>query len=190
MKALLHCTIGNGLLYKSKGETKPFFYEYFKNKKEIKFWGKENSLIGEPLNGTVCAECDIDKVEVLLRGERGVFYPLSCNTFYHPVWESTKTLKSDDFLKRCCLTSDELTFHTNVNKGGYALYLSNVKVIEPIKIKNPPQSMRYGNYFYNGEWKDYLILSVCPHNLCNICNGLEDIETRPLIVNALKELIK
>jgi len=63
MKALLYCTKANGLLYKSKGETKPFFYECFKNKKDIEFWGKKSCLIGEPLNGTVCFECEINKVE-------------------------------------------------------------------------------------------------------------------------------
>mgnify|MGYP003512253136 FL=1 len=40
------------------------------------------------------------------------------------------------------------------------------------------------------EWERVLVLSLRPKNLCNIANGLKDIETRRKVVKEIKEMEK
>jgi hypothetical protein len=40
------------------------------------------------------------------------------------------------------------------------------------------------------KWERVLVLSLRPKNLCNIANGLKDIETRRQVVNEIKGMEK
>ena len=40
------------------------------------------------------------------------------------------------------------------------------------------------------KWERVLVLSLRPKNLCNIANGLKDIETRRKVVKEIKEMEK
>ena len=93
----------------------------------------------------------------------------------------------------------------------HALYLKNVKAIKPFPItgvarRDPtglniaegiasgmfraPQNMGYAWLYEDGKWVRYLLLSIRPENICNIANGLKDIETRRQVVNEIKEMEK
>jgi len=82
-----------------------------------------------------------------------------------------------------------------------------VKPIEPFKITNlmlspnhiggsyrsitkAPQNMCYALFNKNGNWFDCVLISIQSKHLCNIANGIKDIEVRKSILNGLKELIK
>lgn len=94
----------------------------------------------------------------------------------------------------------------------HALYLENVKEIKPFKIPSlelmkdnvstsripvkslsrAPQNMCWA-WAWNDEerkWERVLVLSLRSKNLCNIANGLKDIETRRQVVNEIKGMEK
>ena len=137
------------------------------------------------LNGTVCFECDIEKVEKI----RHDYSPLGDDLFF------TKSVSIPvDFERQTCLNTEQL----NSYQPRYALYLENVKKIEPIPIpsdivkeefchpKKAPQNMCYVTM--NGE--RCVLISIQPQHLANIANGLKDIEVRKSILNEIKEMEK
>jgi len=52
------------------------------------------------------------------------------------------------------------------------------------------QNMRWAWRWNDKGWERVLVLSLRPKNLCNIANGLKDIETRRQVVNEIKETEK
>lgn len=108
-------------------------------------------------------------------------------------------LKNDD-LEKAKITPQELLDYIGLGNDGYALYLSNVKVLNnPLQfekdfiykdyksnalITKAPQNMcnvydRFGNH--------YVLISIQPQHLCKILNGEKTIEIRKSILNLLKE---
>lgn len=154
MKAYLYCT-----------KAKPFL--------------QPNGTIGTistkyNLNGLVCFECEINKVEEI----RHDYSPLGDDLFF------TKSVSIPvDFERQTCLNTEQLnSYHPR-----YALHLVNVKKIDkPFTVNTAPQNMSYMNM--NGE--RCVLISIRSQHLANIANGLKDIEVRKSILNELKELIK
>ena len=144
-------------------------------------------IFDKPLNGTVCAECEIDEVEEIKKE-----YHSGDNHFTY----YTNTLENDELIDKACVEKE--AFYRYSPK--YALYLNNAKAIEPMPItsislknghlKRAPQNMCYGYLFENGKWVRYLIISIRPEYLCKILNGDKTIEVRRVITKELKELIK
>lgn len=190
MKTLLHCTNGKPwLVYKHSG-----LYETIKS---------SNVPLGN-LNGTVCFACDIDEVEELDMRR--------CDMRNY--WYPKRACVSVEAMEKYAKVKEVGTGIVYL-KNLYALYLTNVKAIKPMPIfklmtdtnkldeiekthmiapslKRAPQNMCYA-WWFNPETRKQervLVISVHPQNLCNIANGVKDIETRRVIVNGLKELIK
>ena len=109
-------------------------------------------------------------------------------------------LKNDD-LEKAKITPQELLDYIGLGNEGYALHLSNVKVLnKPLQfekdfiykdyksnelITKAPQNMcnvydRFGNH--------YILISIRPEHLCKILNGEKTIEVRKKILNSLKEV--
>ena len=189
IKALLYCTEAKPSLYKN----------YLSGKGEFVLAAKRNVLPrAKVLNGTVCFSCDIGKVEKI----RHDYSPLGDDLFF------TKSVSIPvDFERQTCLNTEQL----NSYKPRYALYIENVKAIAPMPItalarRDPtglniaegiasgmfraPQNMGYAWLYEDGKWVRYLLLSIRPENICNIANGLKDIETRRQVVNEIKEMEK
>ena len=150
MKAYLYCT-----------KAKPYL--------------KPNGAIGTVstkynLNGFVCFECEINKVEEIRHG-------LLTDCF------TTNTLGQCSLLNRACLTEKRIKDYY----PRYALYLENVKKIDkPFTVSTAPQNMCH--ITMNGDL--CVLISIQPQHLANIANGLKDIEVRKSILNELKGLIK
>lgn len=142
------------------------------------------------LNGKIVAECECQKVEevFLQGGEENLTF-------------GTKSLFSIE--RKSCLDFEQLESYFGYNNDiwGYALHLSNVKVLNsPLKfekdfiykdyksnelITKAPQNMcnvydRFGNH--------YILISIRPEHLCKILNGEKTIEVRKKILNSLKEV--
>ena len=175
---------------------------YAVGKKDMKTLGyaTEGELREASLNGTICFECEINKVEEI----RHAYSPLGDDLFF------TKSVSIPvDFEKRTCLNTEQLNSYLPY----YALYLTNVKAIKPKHVylvrfnKEPPEPFFYDRYFKkeitkapqnmckgyyleNGVWKEYILISIRPKHLCNIANGLKDIETRRQVVNEIKGIEK
>lgn len=154
MKAYLYCT-----------KAKPYL--------------KPNGAIGTVstkynLNGFVCFECEINKVEEI----RHDYSPLGDDLFF------TKSVSIPvDFERQTCLNTEQL----NSYLPRYALYLENVKKIgKPFTVSTAPQNMCYMTM--NGD--RCVLISIQSKHLANIANGLKDIEVRKSILNELKGLIK
>jgi len=124
------------------------------------------------LNGFVCFECEINKVEEI----RHNYSPLGDDLFF------TKSVGIPvDFERKTCLNTEQL----NSYQPRYALYLENVKKIDkPFPISTAPQNMM------NYKHCNCILISIQPQHLANIANGLKSIEVRKSILNELKELIK
>ena len=135
------------------------------------------------LNGKIVAECECQKVEevFLQGGEEDLTF-------------GTKSLFSIEW--KSCLDFEQLESYFGYNNDilGYALHLSNVKVLNnplPFKkvfifkdyksnelITKAPQNMcnvydRFGNH--------YILISIKPEHLCKILNGEKTIEVRKKI---------
>ena len=186
---LIYCCVGGKSLYKN----------YLSGKGEFVLAAKRNvPPRAKVLNGTVCFECDIEKVEEI---ENTLLH--MAPTFMH----ETKTLCDSELLRRACLTPEEADEYM----PKHALYLENVKEIEPMPITNlhkdgrdindirlysikyltrAPQNMCWAWRLKGGKWERVLVLSLRPRHLCNIANGLKDIETRRQVVNEIKEMEK
>ena len=174
---------------------------YAVGKKDMKTLGykTEGELKEASLNGTICFECEIEKAEEI---ENTLLH--MAPTFMH----ETKTLCDSELLRRACLTPEEADEYM----PKHALYLENVKEIKPFKIPSlelmkdnvstsripvkslsrAPQNMCWA-WAWNDEerkWERVLVLSIRPENLCNIANGLKDIETRRVVVKEIKEMEK
>ena len=175
---------------------------YAVGKKDMKTLGykTEGELKEASLNGTICFECEIEKAEEI---ENTLLH--MAPTFMH----ETKTLCDSELLRRACLTPEEADEYM----PKHALYLENVKEIKPFNIgelarRDPtglniaeglasgmfraPQNMCWA-WAWNDEerkWERVLVLSLRPKNLCNIANGLKDIETRRVVVKEIKEMEK
>ena len=142
------------------------------------------------LNGKIVAECECQKVEevFLQGGEEDLTF-------------GTKSLFSIEW--KSCLDFEQLESYFGYNNDiwGYALHLSNVKVLNnPLQfekdfiykdyksnelITKAPQNMcnvydRFGNH--------YILISIRPEHLCKILNGEKTIEVRKKILNSLKEV--
>lgn len=196
MKALLYCTKAKPSLYKNP--TWQLGEWYRRHDPEFLTGDKKNLRNIKILNGTVCFECEIEKAEEI---ENTLLH--MAPTFMH----ETKTLCDSELLRRACLTPEEADEYM----PKHALYLTNVKSIKPFPItgmarrdptelsvaeslanrmRHAPQNMCYG-YRWNGmEWERVLVLSIRPENICNIANGLKDIETRRAVTKKLEELAK
>ena len=153
----------------------------------------------KPLNGTICFECDIKKVEKI---ENTLLH--MAPTFMH----ETKTLCDSELLRRACLTPEEADEYM----PKHALYLENVKEIKPFKIPSlelmkdnvstsripvkslsrAPQNMCWARAWNDEErkWERVLVLSIQSKNLVNIASGKKDIETRRKVVKEIKEMEK
>jgi len=161
-------------------------------------YATENELSEASLNGTVCFSCDIEKVEEI---ENTLLH--MAPTFMH----ETKTLCDSELLRRACLTPEEADEYM----PKHAIYLRNVKAIEPLKINElyrdkerfpndnrfitkAPQNMCWAWWGHtvgtHERFERVLVMSIRSNNLCNIANGLKDIETRRQVVNEIKEMEK
>ena len=194
VKAYLYCTKAKPYLTKVVELGK--YYCAFKKGMNTLGYTTENELSEASLNGTICFSCDIEKVEEI---------------YFDPILDCfmTKTLGESSLEKRACLSNEELKDYN----PKHALYLKNVKEIKPKHVylvrfnKEPPEPFFYDRYFKkeitkapqnmckgyyleNGVWKEYILISIRPENLCNIANGLKDIETRRQVVNEIKEMEK
>lgn len=158
-------------------------------------------LFDKPLNGTICFECEIEKAEKIVVAP----FPFANGDYQY----ASKTLTPDALEVRSCLSVKEL----NDYDPRHALYLKNVKAIKPFPItgvarRDPthlnlaegiasgmfraPQNMCWARAWNDEErkWERVLVLSLRPKNLCNIANGLKDIETRRVVVKEIKEMEK
>lgn len=186
MKLLFYCTKAKPYLVKASdfngAETK---YKCIFQK------GTDNPI----LNGYIVAEAEIDRVYRLKIKKNDVPYlnDQYVNTLYY---EFT-------FLKKACLTNEQLIDYLKNEKGdhtGYAIYLKNVKPFyEPRKLnyyglKKPPQNMCYVRYPvpYDNKldgWevsKDSVVISIQPEWLCIILNGEKTIEVRRKVLKDMK----
>ena len=187
MKILIYCTKAKPWLCINSGT-------FFGSNNPYELAGAREKL-SVHLNGTVCFECEIEKAEEI---ENTLLH--MAPTFMH----ETKTLCDSELLRRACLTPEEADEYM----PKHALYLTNVKEIKPFKItelwkykahpfgpyhlSRAPQNMCWA-WAWNDEerkWERVLVLSLRPKNLCNIANGLKDIETRRQVVNEIKEMEK
>ncbi len=186
---LIYCCLGGKSLYKN----------YLSRKGEFVLAEKRNVLPrARVLNGTVCFSCDIEKVEEI---ENTLLH--MAPTFMH----ETKKLCDSELLRRACLTPEEADEYM----PKHALFLSDVKEIEPMPITNlhkdgrdindirlysikyltrAPQNMCWAWVHRKERWERVLILSIQSKNLVNIANGKKDIETRRQVVNEIKEMEK
>ena len=189
---LIYCCLGGKSLYKN----------YLSGKGEFVLAAKRNVLPrANVLNGTVCFSCNIGKAEEI-RGKK--FLPLSP----YVEWE-TDSLDEYKLLRRACLNHKQMSDY----QPKHALYLTNVEAIAPMPTtalgrRDPthlnlaegiasgmfraPQNMCWA-WAWNDEerkWERVLVLSLRPKNLCNIANGLKDIETRRVVVEEIKEMEK
>ena len=144
----------------------------------------EKEGIGPVLNGTICAECEINEVEEIKKeyhlGDRHF-------TYY------TNTLENDELIDKSCVGKEEFCGYM----PRYVLYLSNLKEIKPISVKKiylgkAPQNMRYVLWHASRTRKGELVvlISIRPEDMCKILNGEKTIEVRQIIAKKLKELIK
>jgi hypothetical protein len=196
IKCLLYCTKEKPYLTKIVELGK--YYCAFKKGMNTLGYTTENELSEASLNGTVCFECEIEKAEEI---ENTLLH--MAPTFMH----ETKTLCDSELLRRACLTPEEADEYM----PKHALYLENVKEIKPFKIwelvrRDPtglniaeglasgmhraPQNMCWAWRWNDKGWERVLVLSLRPKNLCNIANGLKDIETRRQVVKEIKEMEK
>ena len=171
MKALIYCTKEKPYLHYRPTENCNTHYVLWDKKSEEK----------KVLNGTICAECEIDE------------------------WDRVDYIRDIDFrgyedglLELACLTDEEIE---NYGKGKqlYALHLKNVKPVDlrlsdvnsiwagrydlgyPI-IEKAPQSYKY--VYYKG--KECLLLSVNPKYVEKILNGEKTVEIRKKLPKKLK----
>ena len=182
---LIYCCVSGKSLYKN----------YLSGKGEFVLAAKRNVLPrARVLNGTVCFECEIEKAEKIVIAP----FPFANGDYQY----ATKTLTPDALEARSCLSVREL----NDYDPRHALYLTNVNAVEPFKItelwkdkahpgdpyhlSRAPQNMCLADWWNGMEWERVLVLSLRPRHLCNIANGLKDIETRRQVVNEIKEMEK
>lgn len=198
IKCMLCCTMAEPSLYKNPSWQLGEWYK--RHDPEFLTGDKKNLRNIKILNGTVCFECEIVEAEKI---ENTLLH--MAPTFMH----ETKTLCDSELLRRACLTPEEADEYM----PKHALYLENVKEIEPFPItalarRDPtglniaeglasgmlraPQNMCWA-WRWNEEerkWERVLVLSLRPRHLCNIANGLKDIETRRQVVYEIKEMEK
>ena len=148
-------------------------------------------IFDKPLNGTICFECEIEKAEKIVVAP----FPFANGDYQY----ASKTLTPDALEVRSCLSVKEL----NDYDPRHALYLTNVKEIKPFKItklwkykahpfgpyhlSRAPQNMCWAWRWNDKGLERVLVLSLRPRHLCNIANGLKDIETRRQVFNEIKE---
>ena len=192
IKAYLYCT--NAKPYLTKVVELGRYYAV--GKKDMKTLGykTEGELKEASLNGTVCFECEIEKAEKIVIAP----FPFANGDYQY----ASKTLTPDALEVRSCLSVKEL----NDYDPRHALYLKNVKEIKPFKItklwkykahpfgpyhlSRAPQNMCWAWRWNDNGLERVLVLSLRPKNLCNIANGLKDIETRRKVVKEIKEMEK
>lgn len=178
VKLLLYCTKAKP--YLSKEIIDPPFIE-----NEFCLNARQNINHNRVLNGKIVAECECEKVtEFDLYGNH-LGYAINLM----PI------------LKQSCLNKEDMKNYLG-DKKGYALHLSNVKVLNnPLQfekdfiykdyksnrlITKAPQNMcnvydRFGN--------QYVLISIRPEHLCKILNGEKTIEVRKKILNSMKEML-
>lgn len=188
MKTLLYCDKAGDALCAPDGKN---FMGYFLDRPVLKTYPDAT------LNGTVCFQCDIEEAEKIEHLVEQIYGGYS----------SGGDEEYDELLKRSCRTKEQIISYF----PKHALYLSNVKAIEPTEIqalcvgakperadggwwatrmRRAPQNMCYA-WQYNPElddWERVLVISVHPGDLCNIGNGLKDIELRNVITKGLRAM--
>lgn len=167
------------------------------------------------LNGKIVVECECDLVEVIKYASYDcTYYTNTIDTFGLPplllqkscldhdaldeylkedigyaiylknvkVFDEPKEL--EDFYNKIPLSYDDWLYAIysggRGSKGNYDSYL-NV-----FRLKKAPQNMCY---VYDKNGVRYILISIRPEHLVNICNGKKNIEVRRQILNALKELL-
>ena len=170
MKVLFYCTCIKKLNLN----------EYVKLHKETNGWI-------DKWNQKIVCECEIDKVEeIRMLQDNNMTY-------------ETKTLTEEQLLIKSCLEGYQLGNYLGYlyeNEYGYALHLSNVKVLDKPydlnewfnKNEKPlvkaPQNMCHCYHWLGDE---YILISIQPQHLVNILNGKKTIEIRKQILNVMKE---
>lgn len=176
MKVLLYCTKGKDHLVKDYD----LFEEFvgFKTTNDLTN-SKSLSGISQTFNGKIIAECEIEKItEFDLQGNH-LGYAINLKPL----------------LSKSCLSIKDMRNYLGTKKG-YALHLSNVKVLDKPydlnewfnKNEKPlvkaPQNMCHCYHWLGDE---YILISIQPQHLVNILNGKKTIEIRKQILNVMKE---
>lgn len=190
IKALLYCTKAKPLLSMVEylyGDEFKQKYECSNDEKYLKQMG-----IGQILNGTIVAECEIEVEELLAN-----------NYIYNVYWEyETLNVKQKELLVKSCLGYEQLLNYLR-GYNGYALHISNLKVFD-----KPRELSEYHISYYNKELgmmrekhlekapqnmcnafdinDNYILISIQPQWLCKILNGEKTIEVRKQVLNCMK----
>ena len=174
VKVLLYCTKKQPYLVKDDFplENEHIYYIHYK---------KDPRCFGLPLNGKIVVQCEVETEEIIISE-----YPYydDCSVCLL----DTPTLNHDELLDKSCLSDNELDDYL-INKKGYALHISNLKIFDKPKelydynIEKAPQNMmrvydRFGN--------EYILISVQSEWLCKILNGDKTIEVRKQVLKEMK----
>ena len=155
-------------------------YELFIDNGVYKVEWKENNIVGEN------TEIYKDDGVVFERSDRYI-----------------DTMFKNEELKQMCLSPQQLLDYLKLGNKGYALYLSNIKILDnlltfekdciykssytnELLLKAPQNMCRAYDRFGN----KYILISIRPEWLCKILNGEKTIEVRKQIVKELKELME
>ena len=193
MKIYLYCVKSNKKLidYKSFNPCGRRFQVF--RKKELRYFGYSEEEINETsLNGTVCAECEVNRIEEIRK------IPIIPADYIEHLrfWWKTDTMPEDILLTRARLTKRQIFEY----QPKYALYLENLKAVKAKQITEFKLNWQYDcndlsrapqNMCYCTDENDEIcaVLSLRPEPLCDILNGTKDIETRKLILREMKKLI-
>jgi predicted transcriptional regulator len=154
----------------------------------------------EILNGKIACECEID-TEII----NSLYHSDSNYSCYDYITFQTNTMDSDTLEKRSCLEDEQLEEYLGsleLDKVGYALHLSNIKVFDKPKelnnlnnlkgysVHNAPQNMCWV-YDLKNDTKGRtiiekkLLISIRPQWVRKILNGEKDIEVRRKVLKGM-----
>ena len=169
------------LLYCTKG--KPYLFD-LKGCKVKQRYMCEKSILGEPLNGKIVAECEVKTKEICFEKiSNGVGYD------YH------YTLPNGDYINGSCLSDVEMQNYLG-EKNGYALHIKNLKTKmlsfdKDCIFKKPhgnevitraPQNMQW---CFDRRGNRYALISIRPEWLCKILNEEKTIEIRKKVLKGM-----
>lgn len=185
-KCLLYCT-----------KRKPYLFD-LKGCKVKQRYMCEKSILGEPLNGKIVAECEVETKEICFEKiSNGVGYD------YH------YTLPNGDYINGSCLSDVEMQNYLG-EKNGYALFIKNLKIFDRRKelkdycvdnskyyreygwcltpkemytpIQKAPQNMQW---CFDRRGNRYALISIRPEWLCKILNEEKTIEIRKKVLKGM-----
>lgn len=186
IKALLYCTKAKPQLVKHNNGYN------LNNLSKCNWELKEYEEV--ELNGKIVCECEVETEEIIA---------LEFEDYYHL---KKSHIGDKELMKRSCLELYDLIDYLGVNdrdnpkaiqKVGYALHISNIKVFDKPRelslysssseeyrpIKKAPQNMC--NAYYDEGTKHYILISVRPQWLCKILNKRKDIEVRRKVLKGM-----